>query len=81
MPRVSVPEGGIISVAQVYQTRTYTFMALLEVNVTEGAPTVPGNRFFYNFVSLLSPTTLLKRPRSMALWEVARRPVREDTEA
>lgn len=57
------------------RTHTHTSRATLEVNVTEGAPTAPGNRFLSHFVSLLSPFTLLKRPRSKALWEVARRPV------
>lgn len=73
----ALPEGGIISLAQGHQTHTHTHTsrATLEVNVTEGAPTAPGNRFLSHFVSLLSPFTLLKRPRSKALWEVARRPV------
>ena len=55
-------------------------MASLEVNVTQGPPTVPRNRFLSHFISLLSPSTLLKRPRSKALWEVARRPVGMDIE-
>lgn len=71
----ALPEGGIISPAQGHQTRTHTSRATLEVNVTEGAPTAPGNRFLSHFVSLLSPFTLLKRPRSKALWEVTRHPV------
>lgn len=80
VPRVTVPEGGIISLARGHQARTHTSRASLEVNVTEGAPTASGNRFPSYFVSLLSPRTLLKRPRSKAPWEVARRPAGEDTE-
>jgi len=69
-----------ISLAKGHQTHTHTLMASLEVNVTQGAPTAPGNRFLPHFISLLSPSTLLKRPRSKALWEVAHRPVGVDTE-
>lgn len=70
--------GGIISVAEGQQSSAHTSKgALLGVNVTEGAPAVPGNGFRSCFVS---PTTLLKRPRSKALWEAARRPVAEVAE-
>lgn len=64
--------GGIISVAEGQQSSARTKGALLGVNVTEGAPAVPGNGLRSGFVS---PTTLLKRPGSEALWEAARRPV------
>lgn len=80
MPGAGEPGGGIISLVQGHQTSTRTRRASLEVNVTEGAPAAPGNRFLSHFVSRLRLATLLKRPRSKALWEVARRPSGEDTE-
>lgn len=73
MLRLCVAEGGIISVARGHHT--HTLRAPLEVNVTEGAPTVPGNRFLSHFISSVPPFTLLKRPHSNALWEVGCRPV------
>lgn len=60
--------GGIISVAEGQQSSAHFKGALLGVNVTEGAPAGPGNGSRSCFVS---PTTLLKRPRSKALWEPA----------
>lgn len=63
--------------AEGQQTGTHIKERLVGVNVTEGAPAVPGNGFLSGFVS---PTTLLKRPHSEALWEGARRPVTEAAE-
>lgn len=45
-----------------------------------GLPQRQEKCFLSHFASLLSLSTLLKRPRSKALWEVARRPAGEDTE-
>lgn len=66
----------VISLAQSHQTHTdtHTLRVLLEVNVTEGAPAVSGKSFPPS-LWFLSPflSTLLKRPRSKALWEVGHR--------
>lgn len=77
--RVCARRGYLPQYMTIRCTLTHTLKSLLELNVTEGAPTAPGNRSPSYFISLLSPSTLLKRPCSKALWEVARRPVGEKT--
>lgn len=42
-------------------THTHTLRVPLEVNVTEGAPTVPGNRFLSHFISRLSPLYIIEK--------------------